>query len=326
MFLARIRNLTHARALTLDMIKIIVRRLLQLIPVVFVLFTVTFFITKAIPGGPFTGERQLDPEVTAQLNAYYGFDKPLWEQYLNYLWRFSRFDFPPSTSYVGESSGDVIARTFPVSLAIGSLAFCIAIIVGVTAGVVAAVNKNKLLDYLPMSVAMLGICLPTFVMGPILAMLFGLVFKLAPVSGWHGLNYVVFHPMVMPAVTLGLFYSAYIARLARGGMLEVLSQDFIRTARAKGVPDHVIIFKHAMRGGLLPVVAFLGPAFAGLISGSFVVEKVFNVPGLGQEFVKSVFNRDYSLVMATVVFFGVLIVLFNLASDILQALLDPRSR
>jgi oligopeptide transport system permease protein len=173
---------------------------------------------------------------------------------------------------------------------------------------------------------MLGICLPTFVLGPILALVFGLVLKLAPVSGWYGLNYVPFHPMILPAVTLGLFYAAYIARLTRGGMLDILSQDFIRTARAKGVPDHEIILKHALRGGLLPVVAFLGPALAGLISGSFVVEKVFNVPGLGQEFIKSVFNRDYPLILGTVAFFGVLIVMFNLLSDIIQTLLDPKSR
>jgi oligopeptide transport system permease protein len=153
-----------------------------------------------------------------------------------------------------------------------------------------------------------------------------LVLKLAPVSGWYGLNYVPFHPMILPAVTLGLFYAAYIARLTRGGMLDILSQDFIRTAHAKGVPDHEIIVKHALRGGLLPVVAFLGPALAGLISGSFVVEKVFNVPGLGQEFIKSVFNRDYPLILGTVAFFGILIVVFNLLSDIIQALLDPKSR
>jgi len=173
---------------------------------------------------------------------------------------------------------------------------------------------------------MLGICLPTFVLGPVLALVFGLILKLAPVSGWYGLNYVPLRPMVMPAVTLGLFYAAYIARLTRGGMLDILNQDFIRTARAKGVPEHEIIFRHAMRGGLLPVVAFLGPSFAGLISGSFVVEKVFNVPGLGQEFIKSVFNRDYPLILGTVLFFGALIVIFNLVSDVVQALLDPRSR
>jgi oligopeptide transport system permease protein len=308
------------------MIKVIVGRLLQLIPVLWILLTLTFFLSKVVPGGPFSAERQATPEVIAKLNEYYGLDKPLWEQYLSYLSRVVRFDFGPSYTYQTDSVNEVIARAFPISLQIGFLAFCIALVLGVTAGVVAAVNKNKLWDYLPMSLAMAGICVPTFVMGPILALIFGLGLKFAPVSGWYGLNYVPLHPMVMPALTLGLFYAAYIARLTRGGMLEVLNQDFIRTARAKGVPDYQIIFKHAMRGGLLPIVAFLGPAFAGLISGSFVVEKVFNVPGLGQEFIKSVFNRDYPLILGTVVFFGALIVIFNLVSDVLQALMDPRTR
>lgn len=308
------------------MIKVIAGRLLQLIPVLWVILTLTFFMTKIVPGGPFSAERQATPEVIAQLNTYYGLDKPVWQQYLRYLSKVVRFDFGPSYTYQSESVNEVIARAFPISLQIGTLAFFIALIIGVTVGVVAAVNKNKLLDYLPMSIAMLGICLPTFVLGPILALVFGLTLKLSPVSGWYGLNYVPLHPMVMPAVTLGLFYAAYIARLTRGGMLDILNQDFIRTARAKGVPEREIIFRHAMRGGLLPVVAFLGPSFAGLISGSFVVEKVFNVPGLGQEFIKSVFNRDYPLILGTVVFFGALIVIFNLVSDVVQALLDPRSR
>ena len=308
------------------MIKVIVGRLLQLIPVLWILLTLTFFLSKVVPGGPFSAERQATPDVIAKLNEYYGLDKPLWQQYLSYLSRVVRFDFGPSYTYQTNSVNEVIARAFPISLEIGSLAFCIALVLGVTAGVVAAVNKNKLWDYVPMSLAMAGICVPTFVMGPILALTFGLGLKLAPVSGWYGLNYVPLHPMVMPALTLGLFYAAYIARLTRGGMLEVLNQDFIRTARAKGVPDYQIIFKHAMRGGLLPIVAFLGPTFAGLISGSFVVEKVFNVPGLGQEFIKSVFNRDYPLILGTVVFFGALIVIFNLVSDVLQGLMDPRTR
>jgi oligopeptide transport system permease protein len=308
------------------MIKVIAGRLLQLIPVLWIILTLTFFMTKVVPGGPFSAERQATPEVISQLNAYYGLNKPIWEQYLGYFSKVVRFDFGPSYTYQSESVNEVIGRAFPISLQIGTLAFCFALVIGVTAGVIAAVNKNKLLDYLPMSISMLGICLPTFVLGPILALVFGLVLKLAPVSGWYGLNYVPLPPAVMPAVTLGLFYAAYIARLTRGGMLDILNQDFIRTARAKGVPEHEIIFRHALRGGLLPVVAFLGPCFAGLISGSFVVEKVFNVPGLGQEFIKSVFNRDYPLILGTVIFFGALIVIFNLVSDVVQLLLDPRSR
>ena len=308
------------------MIKVIIGRLLQLIPVLWIILTVTFFMSKAVPGGPFSAERQATPEVLAKLNEYYGLDKPVWQQYIAYVEKVARFDFGPSYTYQTDSVNDVIARSFPISLQIGALAFVIAVLVGVTAGVIAAVNKNKLWDYFPMSVAMIGICLPTFVLGPILALVFCLILKVAPVSGWYGLNYVPLHPAVMPAITLGLFYAANIARLTRGGMLDILNQDFIRTARAKGVPDHEIILKHAMRGGLLPVVSFLGPAFAGLITGSFVVEKIFNVPGLGQEFIKSVFNRDYPLILGTVVFFGTLIVFFNLVSDVVQTLLDPKTR
>jgi oligopeptide transport system permease protein len=308
------------------MIKIIVARLLQLIPVLWILLTLTFFLSKQAPGGPFSQERQASPEVIQKLNEYYGLDKPLWEQYVGYLQKVVRLDFGPSYSYPTESVNEVILRAFPISLQIGSLALAIALLVGVTAGTVAAVNKNTVLDYLPMSLAMAGICVPTFVMGPILALVFGLRLNLAPVSGWYGLDYTPLPPMVLPAVTLGLFYSAYVARLTRGGMLDVLNQDFIRTAKAKGVPGHQIIFKHAMRGGLLPVISFLGPALAGLITGSFVVEKVFNVPGLGQEFLKSVFNRDYPLIFGTVVFYGVLIVFFNLVSDVVQLGMDPRTR
>jgi len=308
------------------MIKLIISRLLQLIPVVWVVLTVTFFLSKSIPGGPFSAERQATPEVIQKLNEYYGLDKPLWEQYVQYITRVAHFDLGPSYTYQSSSVNEVIARAFPISLQIGTLAFFIALGIGVSAGVIAAIHKNKVWDYLPMSLAMAGICVPTFVMGPVLAVYFGLTLKIAPVSGWHGLDYAPLHPMILPAVTLGLFYSAYIARLTRGGMLDILNQDFIRTARAKGVPDRDIVFKHAMRGGLLPVVSFLGPEFAGLISGSFVVEKVFNVPGLGQEFIKSVFNRDYPLILGTVAFFAVLIVVFNLLADLLQSAMDPRTR
>jgi oligopeptide transport system permease protein len=308
------------------MLKIIVGRLLQLVPVLLILMTLTFFLSKSVPGGPFSQERQVSPEIIQKLNEYYGLDKPLWQQYLSYLGQVARFDFGPSYTYQTDSVNDVIARAFPISLQIGSLAFVIALAIGISAGVMAAVRPNTLWDYLPTGAATLGICIPTFVMGPILALFFGLTLRLAPVSGWYGLDYMPLPPVVLPAVTLGLFYSAYIARLTRGGMLEILNQDFIRTARAKGVPEWQIVFRHALRGGLLPVVTFLGPAFAGLISGSFVVEKVFNVPGLGQEFIKSVFNRDYPLILGTVVFYGALIVVFNLASDILLNFMDPRTR
>src|SRR6202048_3785836 len=245
------------------MVKLIISRLLQLIPVIWVVLTVTFFLSKSIPGGPFSAERQATPEVIQKLNEYYGLDKPLWEQYVHYITRVARFDLAPSYTHQTSAVNEVIARAFPVSFQIGTLAFIIALAVGVTAGVIAAIYKNQIWDYLPMSLAMAGICVPTFVMGPILAVYFGLTLKIAPVSGWYGLDYAPLHPMILPAITLGLFYAAYIARLTRGGMLDVLNQDFIRTARAKGVLNRDIIFKPAMRGGLVSVVLFLGSGLAG---------------------------------------------------------------
>ncbi|MBV8968355.1 MAG: ABC transporter, partial [Verrucomicrobia bacterium] len=201
------------------MLKIIIGRLLQLVPVLLILMTLTFFLSKSVPGGPFSQERQVSPEIIQKLNQYYGLDKPLWQQYLSYLGQVARFDFGPSYTYQTDSVNDVIARAFPISLQIGALAFLIALVLGIAAGIMAAVRPNTLWDYLPTGAATLGICIPTFVMGPILALFFGLTLRLAPVSGWYGLDYMPLPPVVLPAVTLGLFYSAYVARLTRGGML-----------------------------------------------------------------------------------------------------------
>ncbi|HEY5895192.1 MAG TPA: ABC transporter permease subunit [Chthoniobacterales bacterium] len=308
------------------MIKFIFHRLLQLIPVLIIVITVTFLMAKKAPGGPFSAERQAAPQVIAKLNEYYGLDKPLAAQYFNYLGNLIKGNLGPSFTYPTESVNQVIARSFPISLQVGTLAMVIALALGIPAGVLAAVRKNTLLDYLPMSFAMSGICLPTFVMGPVLAIVFGLWLHWGNVAGIGRVENAWLPPIFLPALTLGLFYGAYVARLTRGGMLEVLTQDFIRTARAKGVNSLRIILKHTMKGGLMPVVSFLGPAFAGLVSGSFVVEKVFNLPGLGKEFIKAAFNRDYSLILGTVIFYAVLIVLFNLIVDIIHALLDPRIR
>lgn len=306
------------------MIKFIFQRLLQLIPVLIIVITVTFIMAKKAPGGPFSAERQAAPQVIEKLNQYYGLDKPLTAQYLGYFGRLLKGDLGPSFTYPTETVNQVIARSFPISLQVGVLAMAIALAFGIPAGVLAAVRKNTLLDYLPMSLAMSGICLPTFVMGPVLAIIFGLWLHWGNVSGMEPAANTWLPPIFLPALTLGLFFGAYVARLTRGGMLEVLTQDFIRTARAKGVNSLRIILKHTLKGGLMPVVSFLGPAFAGLISGSFVVEKVFNLPGLGREFIKAAFNRDYSLILGTVIFYAVLIVVFNLLVDVIHALLDPR--
>jgi oligopeptide transport system permease protein len=227
----------------------------------------------------------------------------------------------PSFKYIGWDVEDLIRRSFPVSMQLGLCALAIALCIGLPAGIIAALKKNSLLDYIPMSTAMLGICLPTFVMGPLLILIFSSGLGWFSPIGWY-----TWGDMVLPSLTLGLYYAAYVARLTRGGMLEVLNQDFIRTARAKGASETRVILKHSLHGGLLPVVSFLGPAFAGLISGSFVIETIFSIPGLGKFFVTAAFNRDYTMVIGTVLFYATLIILMNLIVDILQAWLNPRTR
>ena len=301
--------------------RFIARRVLQTIPVLLVIYTLTFFMLRLAPGGPFSRERNVTPEVLRSIEARYGLDKPLGQQYFIELGKAIRGDLGTSYKIPNQTVKDLIARSFPVSLELGAYALAIAMTIGMAAGIVAATRKNTLLDHVPMSLAMLGICLPTFVMGPLLVLAFALTLHWFDATGWESPA-----DRVLPALTLGLYYSAYIARLSRGGMLEILSQDFIRTARAKGASSARILFKHALRGGVLPVVSFLGPAAAGLITGSFVVETIFAIPGLGQFFVKAALNRDYTLVLGTVLFYATLIVIFNLLVDLAQAWLNPKVR
>ena len=303
------------------MIFFILRRLAQAVPVLWAIATITFFMIRLAPGDPFTDEKRLPPEVYANLNARYGFDRPLIVQYGSEVRNWLRGDLGPSHKLVGHSVNEIIAGAIPVSLELGLYAFFVALLIGVPAGVIAAVKRNRMADHTTMAGAMVGVCLPSFVLGPVLALVFGLWLGWVRPAGWAHWS-----DRVLPAVTLGLYYAAYIARLARAGMLDVLSQDFIRTARAKGVSEFFVVVRHALRGGLQPVVAFLGPACAGLITGSFVVETIFSVPGLGRFFVNAAFNRDYNLVLGTVLVYGVLIVLFNLVVDIAQAMMDPRIR
>ena len=241
-------------------------------------------------------------------------------------------DLGPSFKHKGKSVNDIIRESFPKSLELGLYSMAIALLLGITAGSIAALKRNTILDYAPMSFAMAGICLPTFVMGPLLVLVFGLWLEWLPVAGWSAWGGEGFFPegwpgdRVLPACTLGFFYAAMVARLTRGGMLETLSQDFIKTARAKGLSETRVVVKHALRGGLLPTVSFLGPAFAGIISGSFVIETIFQIPGLGRHFIEAATNRDYTLVLGTVLFYATLILMLNLIVDILQAWLNPRIR
>ncbi len=303
------------------MLRFVLRRLLESVPVFVVLISLTFFLLRAAPGGPFDAERNVTPEVRRALEAHYGLDRPMWRQFADYWGRLLQGDLGPSMRYPGRTVNEIIRDGIPASLELGCYGLLVALGVGVTAGLVAALRPNTATDYVPMSLAMAGVCVPTFVSGPLLILLFSLRLGWFNPSGWDGPA-----DRVLPALTLGLYYAAYVARLTRGGMLETLSQDFIRTARAKGASETRVVFRHALRGGLLPTVGFLGPALAGLISGSFIVETVFQVPGIGRYFVQSAFNRDYSLVLGTVIFYAVLIVPFNLLADVLQAWLNPRVR
>lgn len=304
------------------MLSYFIRRVLIAIPVLFLVVTATFFLVRAAPGGPFDSERRVSAEVLANLQASYHLDAPLYEQYFVYLGNLLRGDFGPSFKYPGRTVNELIFNGLPITLELGFYAILIALAIGLCAGVYASMRPNSYQDYIPMSLAMTGICLPSFLLGPLLVLLFGFQLQWLPVTGW-GENP---GDKILPSITLGTAYAAYIARLARGGMLEILSQDFIRTARAKGLPTHVIIFKHAMRGGLSGVVAFLGPAFAGLLSGSFVVETLFQLPGLGRFYVQAAFNRDYTMILGGTVFFATLILSFNLLSDMMSVWINPKLR
>jgi oligopeptide transport system permease protein len=297
-------------------------RLLQAIPVLLVVISVTFLLIHSAPGGPFSADKAVPPEVARALEAQYQLDQPLWQQYISYLGDVLQGDLGPSFKYPGRTVNELIAAGLPVTAELALYAMLVALLIGISAGVVAAIRPNTLQDYIPMSAAMLGICMPSFLLGPILVLVFGIHLDWVPISGWGDIP----GDKILPAITLGTGYAAYIARLSRGGMLEVLSQDYIRTARAKGLSEWVIVGKHALRGGLIPVVAFLGPAFAGLLGGSFVVETIFQIPGLGRFYVTSAFNRDYTMILGMTIFFATLIIIFNLLSDLLALWLNPKLR
>ncbi len=301
------------------MFRFIAARLMQTVPVLFVVATLTFFMVRLVPGGPFDAERNVPPEIKRELEAYYGLDKPVFHQYLDYLGRLLHGDLGPSYKYANRSVNEMIAATFPVSLQLGGMALGLALILGVTAGIIASLRPNSALDYTASSISMMGICLPTFVLGPLFILVFALKLRWVNASGWFDVA-----DRILPAVTLGIAYAASIARLTRGGMLEILNQDFIRTARAKGASSTRIILRHTLRGGLLPVVSYLGPAAAGILTGSFVIETIFQIPGLGRHFVTSAFNRDFTMVTGIVIFYAVLIVFFNLLVDIVQIWLNPK--
>ena len=304
------------------MLNLILRRIGIAIPVLLTVVTLTFLMVHSAPGGPFDEEKAVTPEVLAKLNEKYNLDQPLVVQYFDYLKGVVQGDFGPSFRYPGRSVTELISIGLPITFELALYSILFALAIGIFAGILGALRPNTPLDYIPMSTAMIGICVPSIILGPILTLVFGIWFEWLPVSGWGDMP----GDKLLPTLTLGTAYAAYCARLTRGGMLEVLNQDFIRTARAKGLSETRVVIVHALRGGLTPVIAFLGPAMAGLLAGSFVVETIFGIPGLGRFYVEAAFNRDYTMILGTTIFFSAMIVFFNLLSDLATLWLNPRSR
>lgn len=298
-----------------------VRRLLGSLPTLLAIVTVAFFMMRLAPGGPFTLDRSLPPAIERNLLAAYRLDQPLWRQYLDYLGGLLRGDLGPSFKYQDFTVAELIAAGFPASMKVGGLAVLLAVLIGVSLGTLAALRQNGRLDHAVMAVAMVGIAVPNYVLAPILTLLLGVHLAWLPVGGWGG---GAARNLVLPVIALALPQIAYIARLTRGSMIEALHQSHVRTARAKGLRERIVIVRHALRGGLLPVVSYLGPATAGLVTGSVVIETIFAIPGIGRYFVQGALNRDYTLVMGVVIFYAVLIVLLNLVVDLLYGLLDPK--
>lgn len=304
------------------MIQLIFKRLLTYIPVLLVVVIITFLMIHAAPGGPFDAERVASPEIIEKLNEAYDLDKPIHVQIYNYLFNAIQGDFGPSFKYPGRSVSELIMSGLPTTIELAMYSIIFALFLGVISGLVASLNPGKILDIIPMSISLLGICIPSIILGPILVLIFGIWYEFLPVYGWGD------NPgdKILPTITLGTAYAAIFARLTRGGMLEILGQDFIRTARAKGLPELRIIFVHALRGGILPVISFLGPAIAGLLAGSFVVETIFQINGVGRFYVQAAFNRDYTMILGTSILFTFMTLTFVLISDIIASFLNPTLR
>ena len=304
------------------MIQLILKRLFTYIPVLLVVVIITFLMVHAAPGGPFDAERVASPEIIEKLNEAYNLDKPLHVQIYNYLFNAIQGDFGPSFKYPGRSVTELIMSGLPTTIELAIYSILFAIFLGVISGLVASLNPGKILDLVPMSISLLGICIPSIILGPVLVLIFGIWYEVLPVYGWGD------NPgdKILPTITLGTAYAAIFARLTRGGMLEILGQDYIRTARAKGLSEIRIVIVHALRGGILPVISFLGPAIAGLLAGSFVVETIFQINGVGRFYVQAAFNRDYTMILGTSILFTFMTLTFVLISDIVASFLNPTLR
>ncbi|OIO60359.1 MAG: ABC transporter [Verrucomicrobia bacterium CG_4_10_14_3_um_filter_43_23] len=302
------------------MLTYVARRFFEAIPLLWIVVTLSFIMVRVAPGGPFDEEKSLPPETQAALETFYGLSEPLYTQYFRYLDNVVfHWDLGPSFKYPGWTVNELILDKLPVSFELGFYSIVFAVVGGVFVGVISSLKPNSTRDYTLMGASLAGICLPNFVIGPLFILIFGLTLGWVNASGWD-----TFPDKIFPVITLGMFYLAYISRLTRGSMLEVMNQGFIRTARAKGLSEKRVVLAHALRNGLNPVISYLGPALAGVISGSFVVETIFHIPGIGRFFVMAAFNRDYTLVLGTVICFAALIVVFNLLTDIVLVLLNPK--
>jgi ABC-type dipeptide/oligopeptide/nickel transport system permease component len=304
------------------MFRYIVRRLLWMIPVLFFISVITFSLAHAVPGGPFDREKALPAEIIANLNKYYGLDQPVWKQYVKYMSDILlRFDFGPVYSSRSRRVNDIFRDHLPISAQLGVLAMFIALGIGIPLGILAALKQNSFWDYLGMAVAIFGVSVPGIVLGPLLILIFALTLRWFPVAGWGTPA-----KMVLPSIALGMRESAIIARLTRASMLQVIREDYIRTARAKGLTERAVMIRHALKNAFIPVATILGPMFAVLVTGTFVIEQIFAIPGMGKYFITSITNRDYPVVMGTILLYAVFLVIANLAVDITYAFLDPRIR
>jgi oligopeptide transport system permease protein len=299
----------------------VTRRILTSIPTLLVIVTVAFFMMRIAPGGPFDRERALPAEIEKNVLAAYDLDQPLVVQYGDYLLGVLQGDFGPSFKYRDFTVAELLWTGFPASLKVGGLAIVLAVLLGITLGTLAALRQNTGFDYAVMATAMTGITIPNFVMAPLLTLIFGVYLSWLPVAGWNG---GAPRNLILPVIALALPQIAYIARLTRGSMIEVMHTNYVRTARAKGLRERIVVVRHALKGALLPVVSYLGPATAQVVTGSVVIETIFGIPGIGRYFVQGALNRDYTLVMGTVIVFAVLIILLNLVVDLLYSLLDPK--
>lgn len=301
------------------MVRYMVTRMFSAVIVLLAIISITFLLMHAIPGGPFTAEKNIPASVLKNIEEHYKLNDPLWKQYFDYVRNLLSLDLGPSFKYAGRSVNDIIAESFPVSFELGMMSIAVAVFVGIPAGVAAALRQNQWPDYLIMLFATIGVSVPSFVLATILVYVLALQLGLFPAAMWSGIEYAV-----LPTLALAALPMAFIARLTRSSMLEVLAQDYIKTARAKGLPERTILYRHALKNALIPVVTYIGPMSAAVLTGSFIIESIFAIPGLGRHFVTSIYNRDYTVILGVTVFYSVLVISLNLLVDLIYPLLDPR--